>query len=138
MIDILFVKPNASKEIYQELAKNNSAIEPPIWAAMLANSVRKFGNSVAILDTEIEGLNYIETAKQLKVDYELVLQNPKSSGDSADERIIEALLSADNKTLLLLSLSGKIGSLKPVGKSFRKYTQGKEISFFPSKTYIKS
>ena len=72
---------------------------------------------------------YMETAKQLNVDCELVLQNPKSSGESADEKVIEALLTADNKTLLLLSLSGKLGSLKQVGKSFRKYTQGKGISF---------
>ena len=40
MLDILFVHPNASKAIYQDLSKNHSAIEPPIWAAMLANTVR--------------------------------------------------------------------------------------------------
>ena len=72
---------------------------------------------------------YLETAKQLNISHKLILQNPKSSGDSADERIIEALLTADDKTLLLLSLSGKIGSLKQVGKSFRKYTKEKGISF---------
>ena len=36
MIDILFVHPNASKIIYQDLSKRAAAIEPPIWAAMLA------------------------------------------------------------------------------------------------------
>ena len=35
IIDILFVHPNASSLIYQDLAKN-SAIEPPIWAGMLS------------------------------------------------------------------------------------------------------
>ena len=39
IIDILFVHP-VSEVIYQDLAKRNSAIEPPIWAVMLANSVR--------------------------------------------------------------------------------------------------
>ena len=48
MIDILFVHPNASEKIYQGLSKNNSAIEPPIWAAMLANSVRSKGFDVQI------------------------------------------------------------------------------------------
>ncbi len=33
---------------------------------------------------------YMETAKQLNVDYELVLQNLKSSGDPADEKVIES------------------------------------------------
>ena len=31
----------------------------------MEDSVRKFGNSTAILDAEVEGLNYIETAKQI-------------------------------------------------------------------------
>ena len=39
MIDILFVHPNASKIIYQDLSKSAAAIEPPIWAAMLASHV---------------------------------------------------------------------------------------------------
>ena len=61
--DILFVHPNASKVIYQDLAKKNSAIEPPIWAGMLANSVRGNGFSPEILDAEVLGLNYESCAK---------------------------------------------------------------------------
>lgn len=64
MIDILFVHPNASKKIYQGLADNHSAIEPPIWAAMLANSVRAAGFSCEILDAEAERLDYISAAKR--------------------------------------------------------------------------
>ena len=41
-LDILFIHPNASKKIYQDLSSDHSAIEPPIWAGMLANSVRKY------------------------------------------------------------------------------------------------
>lgn len=72
---------------------------------------------------------YLEAAEQLNINNKLILQNPKSSGEVADEKIVEALLTANNKTLLLLSLSGKIGSLKQVGKSFRKYTKENGISF---------
>ena len=39
-LDILFVHTNASNIIYQDLSKDHSAIEPPIWAGMLANSCR--------------------------------------------------------------------------------------------------
>ncbi len=53
-IDILFVHPNASKKIYQDLSKDHSAIEPPIWAAMLANHCRSRNISPAILDCEVE------------------------------------------------------------------------------------
>ena len=65
MIDILFVHPNASKKIYQGLAEKNSAYEPPIWAAMLANSVRSKGYGTEILDTEVERLDYITSAKRI-------------------------------------------------------------------------
>ena len=65
MTDILFVHPNASEKIYQGLAKNNAAIEPPIWAAMLANSVRTKGHRPEILDAEVEGLDYLSTAKRI-------------------------------------------------------------------------
>ena len=65
MTDILFVHPNASEKIYQGLAKNNSAIEPPIWAAMLANSVRSKGFRPEILDAEAERLDYISAAKRI-------------------------------------------------------------------------
>ena len=65
MIDILFVHPNASAKIYQGLANKNSAIEPPIWAAMLANSVRSKGHSTEILDAEVEKLDYMSAAKRI-------------------------------------------------------------------------
>jgi len=65
MIDILFVHANASVKIYQGLAENHAAIEPPIWAAMLANSVRSQGYDSQILDAEAERIDYIEAAKRI-------------------------------------------------------------------------
>lgn len=56
-LEVLFVHPNASGKIYQSLSKDFSAIEPPIWAALLANGVRAKGHSVAILDCEAERLS---------------------------------------------------------------------------------
>ena len=64
-LDILFVHPNASKKIYQGLSSEHSAIEPPIWAAMLANHVRSVGYSARILDAEAERLNYETAAKEI-------------------------------------------------------------------------
>jgi anaerobic magnesium-protoporphyrin IX monomethyl ester cyclase len=65
MIDVLFVHSNASGKIYQGLAENHAAIEPPIWAAMLANSARTSGYEAQILDAEAERIDYIETAKRI-------------------------------------------------------------------------
>lgn len=64
-LDILFVHPNGSKKIYQDLSKDHSAIEPPIWAAMLANHCRSRGFSVKILDCEAERLTTEESAMQI-------------------------------------------------------------------------
>ena len=65
-LDILFIHPNASKKIYQGLSNNHSAIEPPIWAGMLANHCRKKNFNVEILDCEAEKLDYISGATEIK------------------------------------------------------------------------
>ena len=65
-LDILFIHPNASKKIYQGLSNEHSALEPPIWAGMLANHCRKKNFNVEILDCEVEGLDYISGANEIK------------------------------------------------------------------------
>ena len=65
-LDILFIHPNASKKIYQGLSSNHSAIEPPIWAGMLANHCRNKDFNVKILDCEVEKLDYIKASKEIK------------------------------------------------------------------------
>ena len=64
-LDVLFIHPNASKKIYQDLSKSFSAIEPPIWAALLANHVRTKGYSVKILDAEADLLTHKQTAEKI-------------------------------------------------------------------------
>lgn len=68
-LDILFVHANASKEIYQELSKDFSARETPIWAGLLANHCRSKGFGVRILDCEAEELTHsqgVDVVKHLK------------------------------------------------------------------------
>ena len=64
-LDILFIHPNASKKIYQELSKDHSAHEPPIWAGMLANHCRSKNFKTAILDCEVSKLDYEKSAKEI-------------------------------------------------------------------------
>lgn len=65
MSDILFVHTNASATIYQALSKKHSAIEPPIWAGMLANSIRAIGHSADILDCEVLQLSHQDAVKAI-------------------------------------------------------------------------
>lgn len=65
-LDILFIHPNAAHKIYQDLSKNYSAIEPPIWAGMLASHCLKHGFSVEILDIEALGLDDLQSSSKVK------------------------------------------------------------------------
>lgn len=88
MIDVLFVTPNSSEKAYQELSKKFSAIEPPTWSLLLAESCRSKGFSVAILDADAERLNLNECVQRIeKLNPRLVLfvlygQNPNSGTTS--------------------------------------------------------
>ena len=68
-IDVLFVIPNSSKKIYQNLSTNFSAIETPTWALLLASSMMRFGYTCEILDcdalrlTEGEAIDQINQSK---------------------------------------------------------------------------
>ena len=69
MLDVVFIVPNNSKNIYQGLSTKYSAIETPTWALLLAQSCRSKNFKVSILDTNAENLDdktSLEKIKQLK------------------------------------------------------------------------
>jgi len=66
MLDITFIIPNNSNVTYQQLSNKYSAIETPTWALLLAESCRKKGFKVNILDTLAEQLNDEEALNRIK------------------------------------------------------------------------
>jgi len=62
--DLLVVNPSAKMDMYKNLS-SFSALEPPLFAALLASYVRKDGYSVKILDAEVEDLPPNETAARI-------------------------------------------------------------------------
>jgi radical SAM superfamily enzyme YgiQ (UPF0313 family) len=65
--DLLFIKPGSQKQLYGDLnAFELTAIEPPLWAALVAGYMRDRGYSVEIIDAEVENLSYSETARKIK------------------------------------------------------------------------
>ena len=65
--DILIIKPGSQKKIYGDLsAYNLTAVEPPLWASLLAGYLRKHGYAVELMDAEVEELNYKEVAERIK------------------------------------------------------------------------
>ena len=65
-LDCLFLVTKSSKKTYQKLSRTYSAIEPPTWALLLAESTRSVGFKVDILDANAENLSVEEILKRIK------------------------------------------------------------------------
>ena len=65
-LDCLFLVTKSSKKTYQKLSQTYSAIEPPTWALLLAESTRSVGFEVNILDANAENLSEEEILKRIK------------------------------------------------------------------------
>ncbi|MCX5740285.1 MAG: cobalamin B12-binding domain-containing protein [Proteobacteria bacterium] len=61
-IDLVLVNPGGRARIYQSLATEVTAVEPPVWAGLMASFVRGRGHSVAIIDSNAEELGPEEAA----------------------------------------------------------------------------
>jgi radical SAM superfamily enzyme YgiQ (UPF0313 family) len=66
MIDILFIAPGNATGIYQDLANNYAAIEPPTWALLLAQSCRAVNYTVNLIDVNAEQLKNNEIVNRIK------------------------------------------------------------------------
>lgn len=83
-LDVLFVNPDSSFRVYQGLSKRHTAIEPPTWALLLAESCRAEGYGVGILDCAAERLSLEDSVKRIvetnprMVCFVLYGQNPNS------------------------------------------------------------
>jgi radical SAM superfamily enzyme YgiQ (UPF0313 family) len=87
-LDVLFVNPDSSFQAYQGLSRKYSAIEPPTWALLLAQSCRSKGYGVAILDCGAEQLTVKDAVERIAdADARLICfvmygQNPNSGTTS--------------------------------------------------------
>jgi anaerobic magnesium-protoporphyrin IX monomethyl ester cyclase len=83
-LDALFINPDSSTKAYQGLADLYSAIEPPTWALLLAESCRSRNFDVGILDCDAERLSLesavsrVEQAKPRLAVFVIYGQNPNS------------------------------------------------------------
>ena len=54
--DVVFINPSVGNN-YQSLKSKYTAIEPPTWSLLLAQSMRNFGFNVSIIDANAEYLS---------------------------------------------------------------------------------
>lgn len=72
---------------------------------------------------------YYLAAEDLKLNAKLVLQDVKSKGTAADEDTIRSLAELKENSIICVNASDRLGSIKELGKSFRKYCQKKNYRF---------
>lgn len=66
MIDLVLINPGDHKWVFQDLANDLSAYEPPFWIAVMASYLRTKGLSVAIIDSNVENISPDETANRVR------------------------------------------------------------------------
>ncbi len=64
-MDVVFINPSIGNN-YQSLKSKYTAIEPPTWSLLLAQSMRNFGFNVSIIDANAENLKENEIFNRLK------------------------------------------------------------------------
>lgn len=66
MTHILMVTAPSRLALYQSLASEYAAIEPPVMSALIAQHLLNHGHRVEILDAEARGLTILETATEIR------------------------------------------------------------------------
>lgn len=72
---------------------------------------------------------YILSAKELGLNASLAMQEPKSISEEAEAEIVSKMLSLSERSLIIQVQSGKIGVLKELGKSFRRFCKDNKHRF---------
>jgi len=63
--DAVLINPGDRRQVYQDLATDFSAVEPPFWVAVIAAYLRNNGFKVEIIDVNAENITPEETAKRV-------------------------------------------------------------------------
>ena len=73
--------------------------------------------------------SYYLAARELGFDVTVIVQEPKIKGDKADDNTITALQELSQGNVMVLSLSGKLGSIKVLSSSFRNFAKENKHRF---------
>jgi anaerobic magnesium-protoporphyrin IX monomethyl ester cyclase len=65
-IDLLLIQPGGRSAVYQSLGSSLTAVEPPVWASLMATYVRRQGRGVALLDANVEDLTPDQVAARVE------------------------------------------------------------------------
>ena len=64
-LDVVLVNPGSRTQVYQALGARLAAIEPPVWAGLMATYLRRHGSRALIIDAEAEELTPEQVAERI-------------------------------------------------------------------------
>ena len=64
-VDLVLINPGGRQRVFQSLGSTLAAIEPPVWAGLMAAFVRRHGYSVTIVDASADDLSPEEAAARV-------------------------------------------------------------------------
>ena len=125
-----WLKSNNLYDMSQKLSLNIKKVFAPCLGV-------KDEKILVIGDTGFENKNvaavmsgaYYLAARQLNLDAKLIFQSPKSRGDIADNNIVSSLSELKERNVIILNLSDKLGNIKELGKSFRRWVKKRNHRF---------
>ncbi len=117
-LDLVIVNPGHRALAYQGLGDDLAAIEPPVWAGLIATYVRNKGYSVALIDANAEDLSpeevavRIQSMKPILVAIVVYGHNPSASTQvmPAAGATCSAIKNVDPSTTILL-VGGHVAAL---------------------------
>jgi len=117
-LDLILVNPSNRRRAYQSLGTDLAAVEPPVWARLLASFCLRRGLSVVIIDAEAEDLTpdqVAENINQLKPTLTAVVvygHQPSASTQNmtAAGKVCDAI-KLDNPEQKVLLIGGHVAAL---------------------------
>ena len=119
-MDALFINPNSAQKAYQDLSVTFSAIEPPTWSLLLAESCRSIGFKVGIFDADAERLDLNQSIKKIT---------------NLNPRLIVFVIYGQNPNSGTTSMIGALelaGALKDSGRDYKVAFVGRIQVHYPS------
>ena len=146
-IDAVLIHPGDKRSVYQDLGGSYSAIEPPIWCAIIASQLRSKGFSVKIIDANADNLSPEEVSLIIKEISPLMVAiwvtgvHPSASTQTMPSaiKICQAITSLCNVKVVLAGLHPTVLPQKTLNESTANYViEGNGlISFIKLLNYLK-
>ncbi|EFK08377.1 radical SAM domain protein [delta proteobacterium NaphS2] len=122
-LDIVLIKPGSQRQLYGDLSDFNlTAIEPPLWAALMAGYLRKMGYSAVLYDAEAENWSYEEAARQAV---------------AADPLLVAVVVSGSNPSASTMNMGGAgqiVSFIKQSAPQIKTLLSGLHPSALPAET----